>query len=395
MAIFTVDSNVAQLSATHRTQFLKSAALVLALVVAVGCKKTAVPATQAGVRTDQQVAADIQAKYGAESALGGQNIQVVVQGGVATLNGTVSDNASRALAGNDAGTVDGVKTVINDLLIDPTTAAVVPPPLPRQQAVVEMGRRNLPSRNANIRPSSHRQQVTTPQQQAQQVPSQDAPPVNPQLTEHAAVPAAMPAAPPAPPRPTAISVTVPEGTIIPVRISEALDSAQTQPNDVFHGSIAQDLVVDGMVAMSRGASVMGRVLDARDASHFTGTSLLSLELTEVTAHGRQVSVVSDPYTKEGKARGKNTAEKAGGGAALGAIIGAIAGGGKGAAIGAAAGGGIGAGANGVTRGQQVQIAPETVVNFRLQSPVIVVTSRKAGAPQSEEQDIPHPTLQPR
>jgi outer membrane lipoprotein SlyB len=67
--------------------------------------------------------------------------------------------------------------------------------------------------------------------------------------------------------------------------------------------------------------------------------------------------------------------KAGGGAAIGAIIGALAGGGKGAAIGAASGGGIGAGVNGVTRGQQVQIPTETLVNFKLQSPVTVTTSK--------------------
>ena len=44
---------------------------------------------------------------------------------------------------------------------------------------------------------------------------------------------------------------------------------------------------------------------------------------------------------------------------------AIAGGGRGAAIGSAAGAGVGAGANTITRGEQVQIPSESVVNFTL------------------------------
>jgi len=67
-------------------------------------------------------------------------------------------------------------------------------------------------------------------------------------------------------------------------------------------------------------------------------------------------------------------------AALGAIIGGLAGGGKGAAIGAASGGGLGAGVNAVTRGEQVKIPAETLITFKLQSPINVTTSRTASAP---------------
>ena len=54
---------------------------------------------------------------------------------------------------------------------------------------------------------------------------------------------------------------------------------------------------------------------------------------------------------------------------LGAIIGGIAAGGKGAAIGAAAGGGAGAGVQILTKGQQVKVPSETLLEFRLQQPV--------------------------
>jgi len=61
---------------------------------------------------------------------------------------------------------------------------------------------------------------------------------------------------------------------------------------------------------------------------------------------------------------------------IGAIIGAIAGGGKGAAIGAAAGGGLGGGVQAATKGQQIKLPSETVLNFTLQAPLTVVATTK-------------------
>jgi hypothetical protein len=109
----------------------------------------------------------------------------------------------------------------------------------------------------------------------------------------------------------------------------------------------------------------------QDAAHFKGSSLLTVSLSSISRKGERIDVATEAYTKQGEGRGKNTAEKVGGGAAVGAILGGIFGGGKGAAIGAAAGGGVGAGANGVTRGQQVQIPSETVVRFKLSDPIII------------------------
>ena len=110
-----------------RARVWRAGAVVLALVLglAVGCKN------QPASRTDQQISTDVQAKINGEGALNGQNIQVSVANGVATLSGTVTDEASRALAGNDSGTVDGVKTVVNNLTVQPaqqTTAAPAAPP---------------------------------------------------------------------------------------------------------------------------------------------------------------------------------------------------------------------------------------------------------------------------
>ena len=57
------------------------------------------------------------------------------------------------------------------------------------------------------------------------------------------------------------------------------------------------------------------------------------------------------------------------------IIGAIAGGGKGAAIGAGVGGGVGAGSEVITKGDQVKIPSETLLDFTLQQDLAIPDRR--------------------
>src|ERR1035438_9669229 len=185
--------------------------------------------------------------------------------------------------------------------------------------------------------------------------------------------------PPPPPAPVRHDITLPAGTSIPVRITQTLDSKTTQSGDRFTGAIASDIIVDGMVVLPQGTPVTGHVDAAQDAAHFKGNSLLTISLSSISHKGERIDCATEPYTKQGEGRGKNTAEKVGGGAAVGAILGGILGGGKGAAIGAAAGGGVGAGANTVTRGQQVQIPSETVVRFKLSDAIIVHITTGGGS----------------
>ena len=72
-----------------------------------------------------------------------------------------------------------------------------------------------------------------------------------------------------------------------------------------------------------------------------------------------------------KGKGKRSAALIGGGAGAGAIIGALAGGGKGAAIGAAVGAGAGTAGAGLTGNQDINIPAESLLSFKLQSPVEV------------------------
>ncbi len=163
------------------------------------------------------------------------------------------------------------------------------------------------------------------------------------------------APPPPPPPPVAKTVTLPAGTVIPIRMTDTLDSATTQPNTVFHGSLAGDLIVDGMVAARQGASVVGRVVTAKDATHFSGSSELSIELTRIDTVDQPVDCGDRRVYQAGQRPGKEHGGQDRRRRCAWGHHRRPAGGGKGAAIGAVTGGGVGAGVNGVTRGQQVQI----------------------------------------
>src|SRR5262245_47443428 len=68
------------------------------------------------------------------------------------------------------------------------------------------------------------------------------------------------------------------GTFVTLRIDQPLHSDHNQPGDSFTATLAQPLVVDGVVVAQRGQTVFGRVAEAEKArsSH---PSRLGLELT--------------------------------------------------------------------------------------------------------------------
>ena len=144
------------------------------------------------------------------------------------------------------------------------------------------------------------------------------------------------------------------------------------PGDTFDASLAEPLIVDGLVIAERGARAGGRIVDAQKAGRLGGASLVELELTSlITADGQKIAVSTDPWTKRGDPSRGEDAAKIGGGAALGAVVGAIAGGGTGAAIGAGVGGAAGAGTMAATRGKPVNVPSETIIRFRLASQVTI------------------------
>jgi hypothetical protein len=173
----------------------------------------------------------------------------------------------------------------------------------------------------------------------------------------------------------AARVTIPAGTRISVRTIDGIDSTKNHVGDRFQASLEEPLMVNGDVVVAKGADVYGRLAESKESGTFTGRSQLRLELTGIVVNGQTVPVATGEYELTGKSRGASTAKRTVGGAAVGSIIGALAGGGKGAAVGAGVGGGLGAGSEVITKGDQVKVPSETLLDFTLQQELSIPTHR--------------------
>jgi len=174
---------------------------------------------------------------------------------------------------------------------------------------------------------------------------------------------------------TATNVTIPAGTHISVRTIDGIDSTKNHPGDRFQASLEEPLTIDGSVVVAKGADVYGRLTESNKSGTFSGRSELQLELTGIVVNGQTVPLVTGEYELKGKSRGASTAKRTIGGAAVRTVIGAIAGGGKGAGIGAAVGGGAGAGSEIITKGDQVKVPSESLLEFTLQQAVTISKPR--------------------
>ena len=337
---------------------------VLGLALFTGCSRTA-------MRTDAQVASEVQNKIYSDAAVQSRGISVQAANGVVTLTGSVNSDAERNAAGNDAGAIDGVKTVVNNLQVQ--QAQMTPPP------VSEPATPRAPKPVAEPSPRPSRTKTQPSNVHLRRKPVVDEPEPSNEYAQAASAPAApspapqpvqvQPATPALPPPPQ--KVTVPAGTQFSVRLNDPLDSERNQVGDTFHGSLSAPIVVDGETVIPSGADVAGRVANVQSAGRFAGNSLLTLELTSLDVNGRSYSLQTNQWTRAGKGEGKNTATKVGVGTAAGAILGGIIGGGKGAAIGAATGAGAGTGVAAARRGEQIKLGPEAVLNFQTINTLVV------------------------
>lgn len=320
--------------------------ILLVLALAVGCSKKP---------NDAQIIGEIAQKIQADPNIQVKAIAVQSTEGVVTLTGVVNSDAERLAAASDAGQIQGVRTVVNNLTVQQAAAA------PVEQPVAETPSPE-PVRTA-ARPAARKSSASHARSNNSYTPPQDT------VSQMTPPPAMVNNTPPPPPKP--VTITIPDGTQLSIRLIDPLDSEKNQVGDSFRATLNHSVIVGDKTAIPAGADIVGRVVDVKGATHFSGKSVLAVELVSVAMGGKNYELHTQEYRKEGAARGKNTAAKVGGGAAIGAIIGAIAGGGKGAAIGAATGAGAGTGVQAITKGQKIQWPAETVLSFNLVSPLTV------------------------
>ena len=169
------------------------------------------------------------------------------------------------------------------------------------------------------------------------------------------------------------AIIIPVGAMVRVRVNQLIASNKAKPGDFFDGTIANDVVADGFVALPRGAGVQGRIVDAHPSGAVKGRGELSIQLTSVTLGGKIYPLASDVWAHDGADKTIQTINSAAGFGVAGALIGALAGRGAGAAIGAGVGAAAGVGASAASGRGQVIIPPEGMVTFHLAQPAPVLT----------------------
>lgn len=302
---------------------------------------------QGNALPDAEVEANVLKAFAGAPQLANQSITTTTVSGVVTLSGFVHDEASRTLAETLASRADGVQKVVDQLALgagDPPPAGdgqlqsdgtMAPPPPPPPPA-------GYPQQNQQY-----------PQQGSGAAPEYRQPYGGAQVAGK--------------------PVTIPAGALVRVSIVEGLDTKHSKAGTIFDGVVLNDVSADGAVAIPRGASVQGVVVESKNSGALGGHGDLTLQLTQVNLAGRFYPIISDTWSSTGRDKTGQTVGNAVGMGAFGALIGAVAGGGAGAAIGAAAGGAAGIGASAASGGARVVIPAEAVLPFHLTQPAAVTT----------------------
>src|SRR5213594_323806 len=115
--------------------------------------------------------------------------------------------------------------------------------------------------------------------------------------------------------------TIPQGTVVSVRMIDSISSDQNHAGETFRASIADAIRIGNHVVVPRGANAYVKLVGARSAGRVKGRSELELQLERMVVGNHSYLVASNVVAFRGKSESKKTGKNAG--------IGALAGGGLG------------------------------------------------------------------
>lgn len=360
-------------------------------------------------RTDGQIEMDVVHTLDAAPELKDDWITAGTVQGEVTLSGTSGSEANRALAEQIAGKVAGVTKVVNNLKVgDPQTAqdnvaqagdqqqAMEQEPANAQGAPSAEGAANAPA-EPQMGQGAQAENGSAPNVPVQggnrpaYQPMRPAPPQysqqNSQQGQYAQQGPEYPEGPRAP-------VTVAQGQLLKVRTAESLTSQRAKDGEPVEFTVVRDVYSAGVLAIPRGATIRGTVVDVKKAGRLGGSADLGLRLTSLDMGGQSYPLDCDLFNVRGPNKTEHTVSNAIGGALMGALIGGAVGGGGGAAIGAAAGGATGTAASAATPGPQVWIPAEAMIDFHLNSPLTVTPVSRGEARRLAGNVPPGPQQRP-
>ena len=177
---------------------------------------------------------------------------------------------------------------------------------------------------------------------------------------------------PAPSEPTVsavpqpVTVTIPAGTTLAIRIDQRISVKTSRAGDEFTGELVEPVLAgDNSVLLPKGVLVGGVVDVSHRRGHFKGRSLLELRLTSLTMNGTQYPLTTQDLADSKRGKGRRSAGFISGGTGLGMLVGGVATGGVGLVVGGLVGGAGGTALAGLTGNRDIDIPAESIVHFKL------------------------------
>lgn len=348
---------------------------------------------------DAQIEANVLKALASSPQLAGQPITTTTVYGTVTLSGSVQDEPSRDTAEHLVANAAGVQKVVDELTIgappagtvsqsgQPANGGMAPGQNPPPQGQQPPQGGQYPSSQGQYPPpqGQYPQAGQYPPAQGQYPQSGQYPPPQGQYPQAGPSNGGSYGPPPSGyPQQQAFvaqkggdAVVVPVGATLRVRINQGMDSKHTLPGAAFDGLVLSDVVAGGSIAIPRGATIRGTVVDVHKAGDFKGKGELKLQLTQMDLGGKTYPIATDFWWHQGADKTGNTVGNTVGLGAMGALIGAVAGGGVGAAVGAGVGGVAGLGVSSVSGKGEAVLPPEAIISFHLTQPADVTTVSQA------------------
>ena len=172
-------------------------------------------------------------------------------------------------------------------------------------------------------------------------------------------------------RPAYRDVTIPNGTALPLALTNAVGSDTSAVEDMVSARLTQAITIDGREVLPAGARVNGEVTAVDGPGRVKGRAMIAFRFTSLRTGDDRYDIEAAPVSQLASATKGEDATKVGIGAGAGAIIGGILGGGGGAAKGAVIGGGAGTGVVLATKGKEIRLAPGANVSTELTAPLTI------------------------
>jgi hypothetical protein len=171
-------------------------------------------------------------------------------------------------------------------------------------------------------------------------------------------------------------VQVPAGTVLTIEFDDTVSTESSAPGDRFVATVVEPVYADRTVAIDRGSTVSGKVLEVKSGKKIGGKARLDLQFTALELPGGAQEPLDATFYSEGKSQAGKDAATIGGSTAGGALLGRIIGhqsdrDDEGTAIGAIVGAAVGTAIAASNNGQPVTISAGTRLSIRLDSPVTI------------------------